>query len=155
MAQRQCLPHRLNCIGSALHLLIQQQITHVALALEGTSSGVLWCEPCAQVQRGTKSSLQHISPAPRLSGLSACSSARVPAADRKVHPNRAAPRCLPCGYQDPLHTKDNYTNVPLLSYRAPEVGRLPLKRWSCRIFYHASLVAPEQLMRLPSCTSRC
>lgn len=47
---------------------------------------------------------------------------------RKVHPNRSAPRCLPCGYQDPLH-KPNGTsaNVPLGSYRAPEVCNLLLQ----------------------------
>ena len=42
---------------------------------------------------------------------------------RKVHPNRSAPRCLPCGYQDPLHQPNGTsTHVPLGSFRAPEVG---------------------------------
>lgn len=40
---------------------------------------------------------------------------------RKVHPNRSAPRCLPCGYQDPLHQPNGTSpNVPAGSFRAPE-----------------------------------
>ncbi|DBB03610.1 hypothetical protein WJX82_006761 [Trebouxia sp. C0006] len=40
---------------------------------------------------------------------------------RKMHPNRSAPRCLPCGYQDPLHQPNGTSiHVPAGSYRAPE-----------------------------------
>ncbi|KAL3155976.1 hypothetical protein ABBQ32_012968 [Trebouxia sp. C0010 RCD-2024] len=40
---------------------------------------------------------------------------------RKMHPNRAAPRCLPCGYQDPFHAPNGTSaHVPTGSYRAPE-----------------------------------
>ncbi|DBA97859.1 hypothetical protein WJX82_007212 [Trebouxia sp. C0006] len=42
-------------------------------------------------------------------------------AHRKMHPNRSAPRCLPCGYHDPLHAPNGTSNhVPKGSYKAPE-----------------------------------
>ncbi|KAL3137758.1 hypothetical protein ABBQ38_005021 [Trebouxia sp. C0009 RCD-2024] len=42
-------------------------------------------------------------------------------AHRKMHPNRSAPRCLPCNYPDPLHAPDGTSShVPAGSYRAPE-----------------------------------
>lgn len=40
-----------------------------------------------------------------------------------MHPNRSAPRCLPCGYQDPLHAPNGTSaHVPAGSYKAPEVS---------------------------------
>lgn len=40
------------------------------------------------------------------------------AADTAVHPNPTAPRCLPCGYEDPLQD-----HVPTGSFIAPRVSQ--------------------------------
>ena len=50
--------------------------------------------------------------------------------DNRMHPALSAPRCLPCGYEDPLQN-----NTTINEFQAPKVASL--LAFACMIFVHA------------------